>query len=91
MSDTSWMNNPNLKNIDKTKLEALLSMADQSQGKSQKELLPFLLAAANKSRSQGVRFTPEETDAIIEVLKMGKSPEEIQKIDRIRTLMKMMG
>ncbi|MDO5422894.1 MAG: hypothetical protein Q4F41_04110 [Eubacteriales bacterium] len=91
MSDTSWMNNPNLKNIDHAKLEALLSMANQGQGKSQKELLPFLLAAANQSRSQGVRFTPEETDAIIEVLKAGKSAEEIQKIDRIRAMMKLMG
>lgn len=90
MTDASWMSNPNLKHIDKAKMEALLAMSEQSKGKSQKELLPFLMAAASKSKSGGLRFTPEESDAIIEVLKQGKSPEEIVRIEKIRSMMKFM-
>ena len=35
-------------------------------------------------------FSPDETDTIIEVLKMGKSPEEIAKMEKIRTMMKLL-
>lgn len=90
MSDTSWFNNPNLKNIDPAKLQMLASMADQTKGKSQNELLPFLLAAASHSKSRGMTFSPEEIDAVIEVLKTGKSKEEIENMDRIRSMMKML-
>lgn len=46
MSNNDWMNNPALKDIDKSKLEMFMALADQSSGKSPKELLPFLLASA---------------------------------------------
>lgn len=90
MSDNNWMNHPNLKNIDPEKLQMLLSMADQTNGKKQNELLPFLMAAASQSRSKGMSFTPEEMDAIIEVLKMGKSPQEVQNMEKIRSMMKLL-
>lgn len=90
MSENSWMNNPALKNIDPAKLQMLMSMTEQTSGKKQNELLPFLMAAAAQSKSKGMSFTPEETDAIIEVMKTGKSKEEIEKIERIRSMMKMM-
>lgn len=84
--DTSWMNNPALKGIDPAKLQMLLTLTEQGQGKSQKELLPFLLAAASQSKQKGMGFTPQETDAIIEVMKIGKSPDEIRKIEQLRGL-----
>lgn len=86
--DTSWMNNPALKNIDPAKLELLLSLTEKGQEKSQKELLPFLLAAANQSKKNGMAFSSQETDAIIEVMKIGKSPDEIRKIEQLRGMMK---
>lgn len=90
MSDTSWMNNPNLKNIDPAKLQMLMSMSEQTAGKSQNEMLPFLMSAATQSKEKGMTFSPDETDMIIEVLKMGKSQEEIAKIDKIRMMMKLL-
>ena len=86
--DTSWLNNPSLKDIDPAKLKMLLALSEQGQGKSQKELLPFLLAAANRSKQNGMSFSSAETDAIIEVMKIGKSPQEMQKIEQLRSLMK---
>jgi hypothetical protein len=87
--DTSWMNHPNLKGIDPLKLQMLSSLTEQGKGKSQKELLPFLMAAANQSKTKGISFSKQETDTIIEVMKAGKSPEEIQKIEQLRSLMRM--
>ncbi|MCD8347812.1 MAG: hypothetical protein LUD16_07645 [Lachnospiraceae bacterium] len=87
MNDNSWMNNPALGGIDPAKLEMLSSLAEQAQGKKQNELLPFLMAAA-QSNSGDISFDSTETEAIINVLKIGKTPQEIQKIDRILSIMK---
>lgn len=89
MATPGWMNHPDLKNIDKEKLKILLDLADQTGSKKQNELIPFLLAASNKSRSNGVTFSEGEINVIIDVLKSGKSKEEIQKMDKIRTMMKL--
>lgn len=88
MDNKNWMNNPKLKNIDKSKLQLFMSLADQSEGKAPKDLMPFILAAASKTKGNG--FSPEETDAIIEVLQQGKSPAEIKNIEKIRSMMKLM-
>lgn len=85
-----WTQDPALKNIDAAKLQMLLSLAEQGKGKSQKELLPFLMAAASKSKSGGTSFSKEETDLILDVLKQGKSPEEIARIEKVRSLVQMM-
>ena len=90
MSDDSWTKNPALDGIDPAKLQMLLSMADQAKGKGPNELLPFLMAASSQSKENNMSFDSSETDAIIEVMKMGKSPEEIQRIDKICAIMKQM-
>lgn len=88
MSDDSWMKNPSLGGIDPAKLQMLASMAEQAQGKKQNEMLPFLMAAASQSRSSNMTFDSSEVDTIINVMKIGKSPQEIQKIDKICAIMK---
>lgn len=88
MNDNSWMNNPALGGIDPAKLQMLSSLAEQAQGKSQNELLPFLMAAMTQSQSNHMSFNSAETDAIINVMKMGKSPQQIQQIDRMIAMVK---
>lgn len=67
----------------------LNSFAQQGAGKNPQELLPLLMAAASQSRAKGTRFSREEMDAIIQVLKAGKSPEETARMDKIIQMMKM--
>ena len=88
--DSDWMNNPNLAGIDPAKLAMLQSLASQGSKKSQKELLPFLMAAASSSQKNGTQFSRDEMDVIVEVLKSGKSREEAAKIDQMMQIMKMM-
>ena len=71
------MNDSRLSGIDPAKLQMLFSMSGQGASKSQNELMPFLMAVAARSRQNGMTFTPEETNLIIEVMKQGKSKEEI--------------
>lgn len=88
----NWMNNPNLKGMDPEKLKMLNNIASQGSQKGMNELLPFLMSAVsqNKSQSGGLDFSRQEMDTIIEVLKMGKSPEEVARINRMMQIVKMM-
>ena len=58
--DLDWMNNPRLAGIDPAKLSMLQALAAQSSGKSQSEMLPFLMAAASSARQEGRQFSQEE-------------------------------
>ncbi len=91
MSDNSqdWKDNPKLNGMDKSKLDMLQSLAQQGNGKSASDMLPFLMNAASQGRSSGLKFSSQEISTIIEVLKMGKSPQEAAKLDHIVNLMKM--
>ncbi len=87
----NWTDNPALAGIDPARLQMLSSLASQAQGKNQNELLPFLMAAASQTGANGMSFRPDEIETIIQVLKIGKSPQEIQQIDRICSLMRQFG
>ena len=87
---TSWVEHPGLAGMDPAKLAMLNSFAQQSSGKSPQELLPLLMAAASRNRSNGTKFSNAEVETIIEVLKTGKSPEETARMDRIIQMMKML-
>lgn len=88
--NTGWINDPSLSNIDIHKLERLSSLAEQSRHMGQKELLPFLLAAASKSDNKHMNFSSAETQMILSVLKKNKSPEEQKKIDRMIQMFQQM-
>lgn len=88
--EENWQDNPKLAGMDRSKLDMLQQMAQQSAGKSPSDLLPFIMNAAAKGKSAGLRFNPNEINTIIEVLKMGKSPQERAKLDQVVNLMKMM-
>ena len=74
--DDNWQDNPKLADIDKNKLDMLQ--------------LPFIMNAASQGRNAGLNFNSNEINTIIEVLKMGKSPRERAKLDKVVNLMKMM-
>ena len=88
--EENWQDNPRLAGMDRSKLDLLQQMAQQGAGKSPSDLLPFIMNAAAKGKSAGLRFNPNEINTIIEVLKMGKSPQERAKLDQVVNLMKMM-
>jgi Xaa-Pro aminopeptidase len=90
MNDTSWMQDPSLAGIDPAKLQMLSALAEQAQGKNQNELLPFLMTLAAQAQTGEMSFGQNEIDAIINVMKAGKSPQEIARIDRLCALVKQL-
>ncbi|MBS5388462.1 MAG: hypothetical protein KHY31_13960 [Clostridiales bacterium] len=77
-----WINHPAMKNIDPAKLELIKLAAEQTAGKSGKELAPIMLALITSANKKGLRFTSDEVSLIFEILKEGKSKEEQEQIDK---------
>lgn len=78
-----WMNHPAMKNLDPVKLELIRTAARQTEGKSGKALAPVMLSLIVSANKRGIRFTPEETDLILAIMKEGKSDSEKKKIDHM--------
>ena len=83
-----WINSPLLKDIDPVKLELIKMAASQTSGKSGKDLAPVMLALITSANKKGIRFTSEEIQLILEILKDGKSAEEQAQIERTTNMVK---
>lgn len=81
MNSPTWFQDPRVQNIDPAKLGLLLSLAEQIQGKSQRELMPIVAGAMASANRQKLRFTKEEFNLIFEIMKEGKSEKEQQDMD----------
>ena len=77
-----WSQDPSLSGIDFARLQALQQMASQSRGKSQAEMMPFLLSLMQGNQG-GAQFSASEADLIISSIKAGKSKQEAAKIDQM--------
>ena len=75
-----WSQDPSLSGIDFARLQALQQMASQSRGKSQAEMMPFLLSLMQGNQG-GAQFSASEADLIISAIKAGK--QEAAKIDQM--------
>lgn len=81
MPQPNWMDDYDLRDIPKSKLDFLQKLVFEMNKLSQKEKLPFLLALANRMQSEKIQFTSEEVDLIITVLKKHSTTDEVQKMD----------
>ncbi len=78
-----WMNHPAMKNLDPIKLELIRTAARQTEGKSGKALAPVMLSLIVSANKRGIRFTTEETDLILAIMKEGKTDSEKKQIDHM--------
>lgn len=83
----AWMQEPSVQEIPKHKLDFLQKLVFESKSLSQKELLPFLMALAQRSKEEKISFSTEEMNAIIDALKKYSTPDEINKMNQIMRLM----
>ena len=83
-----WLNDPMLKNMDPIKVELIKTAAAQTSGKSGRALAPVLMTLITNANKKGIRFTAEEIQLILEILKDGKSAEEQAQIERTMNMVK---
>jgi len=58
-----------------------------SEGKSNSEMLPLLLAISKKSQSMGLKFSSEETRLIIDSVMSEATPDQQNQINMILNIM----
>lgn len=86
-----WMNDPELRNIDRAKLDFLNKMFVQStsinnsgsQQERQKKMMAFLLSLSKLSRENNITFQKEEVELIFSVLKKHSTSDDIDKMQKI--------
>lgn len=86
-TNNEWMQDSDLKNIDKAKLDFLDKMFIQSASinsrGNQKEMMSFLLSLNKLSRDNNISFSNEEVELIFSVLKKYSTPDDIAKMQKI--------
>lgn len=81
MNVPEWFQDPRIKDIAPAKLSLLLKLAEQIEGKNQKQVMPILFGAMASANRQNLHFTQEEFQLIFEIMKEGKSEEEKKQMD----------
>lgn len=82
-SRPKWMSDELVKDISPKKLDFLAQMFTQGQGKSQKEMMLFLMPMMQKAKKENLTFTPQEMQAAIAAIKKYSTEEELKKINDI--------
>ena len=90
-TNNEWMNDPELKNIDRAKLDFLGRMFVQStsinstgtQEERQKNMMAFLLSLSKLSRENNISFQKEEVELIFSVLKKYSTSDYIAKMQKV--------
>lgn len=78
-----WMNDPLVQHIEEKKLAFLSELVFGGKGKTQKEMMPFMMMKMKQAKAEHISFSPAEVTAVVEAIKRHSSPEEKQQIDQI--------
>ena len=88
MQTPKWMLDPLVENIDHGKLDFLQSIVFETRGKSQKELIPFLMKIMKEGKTKNISFTDEEMSAIMTAIKKISTPDELAQIEKFMAMNK---
>lgn len=79
----AWMDDELVKDISQEKLAFLEDLFREGHGKSQKEMLAFVIPMMKKAKQQNLTFTQSEMNAAITAIKKYSSKEELNKINQL--------
>lgn len=83
MSDNTWMDDPALEGVDKSKLAFLEQLVIKSSTMTQKEMLPFLMSLSKLSRENNISFDKNEIQLIYSVIQKYSTPDDIAKMQKL--------
>ncbi len=79
----SWLDDPDVAHIDRSKLDFLQMLVFESNGLSKEQMLPFLMAVAKRGKDNNVSFTDDEINIIVKTIKKYASDEDCAKMDKM--------
>ena len=77
------MTDPLVKDIPEKKLQFVEQLFVQGHGKSQKEMMAYLMPMMKKAKAENLTFTPQEMNAAIAAIRKHSTKEELTQIDKI--------
>lgn len=89
MENKDIKNNPAFQNLSPEKLQFLMKFMGQPKTNNAKEMMALLMAFSSKAKGEGIQFSENETDFIIEHLKENMSPQEQQQTNLILNMLKI--
>lgn len=78
-----WMTDPLVKDIPEKKLKFVEQLFTKGRGKSQKEMMAYLMPMMKKAKAENLTFTPQEMNAAIAAIRKHSTQEELSQIDKI--------
>ena len=78
-----WMTDTLVKDIPEKKLQFVEQLFVQGHGKSQKEMMAYLMPMMKKAKAENLTFTPQEMNAAIAAIRKHSTKEELTQIDKI--------
>lgn len=78
-----WMSDPLVKDIPPKKLQFLEQLFAEGHGKSQKEMMAFLMPMMKRAKQENLAFTPQEMNAAITAIRKYSTKEELTQIDKL--------
>ena len=78
-----WMEDDLVRNIPQKKLDFLGEMFRENHGKSQKDMMAFMMPMMKKAKQENLSFTPQEMHAAIAAIRKYSTAEELAQIDGI--------
>lgn len=83
MNNHNWMSDERIRTIEHNKIQFLQKLVFESNNLTEKEKMPFLLALASRYQKEHIKFSSNEINIIVDVIKDYATQEELQKIDKI--------
>ncbi|HKM33695.1 MAG TPA: hypothetical protein VJY54_03015 [Lachnospiraceae bacterium] len=78
-----WMNDSLVKDMDEKKLQFLSELVLGGKGKSQKEVMPYMMLKLKQAKSDNLTFSSSDITAVIAAIKNHSTPEEMEQINNI--------
>lgn len=78
-----WMDDELVRDIPPQKLVFLSGLFTESKGKSQKEMMAFLLPMLKKAKAENLTFSQTEITACIQAIKKHSNQEELSQIEAL--------
>ena len=82
-NNPKWMLDNAIKDISQEKLEFLKELVEGGQGKSQKEMMMFVMKSMKAAKAKGITFTPTELQLLMDTIRKYSSPEDLAKVDEL--------
>lgn len=88
MQDMNWIQHPALKQIHPKKLEIIIELIRQTEGKPIAQSIPHLMKANQTLNEAGLSFSEEETSLIMDLLTKDMSAAEKQQVAKMKDFIK---